>query len=80
MLTAKKLARMLHQICEELAPEFDHKAKHDLHKVWEDIPADRKKLMMDTGERLLGRLGAGGYLADRGAHIVPCDSCDYDDS
>lgn len=80
MLTAEKLARMLHQICEELAPEFDHKAKHDLPRAWEDTPADRKKLMMNTSERLLARLGAGGYLAGRGPHIIPRDSCDYDDS
>jgi hypothetical protein len=52
---AEQIARELHEVYEDLAPEFGYRTRKESAVPWDDVPSGNKGLMRATVTRLLHR-------------------------
>lgn len=56
VMDAETLARLFHETYEELAPSHGWETQERSRKVWEEVPAENKSLMIAVAERVLDAL------------------------
>jgi hypothetical protein len=54
-LDYERIAREFHETYERLAPTFSYETRKASAVPWEDVPAQNKRLMMETVRSLLER-------------------------
>ncbi len=52
-MDAEFMAKLFHQIYEELAPKFNYETRKASAKPWFEVPENNKKLMIAVAERIL---------------------------
>ena len=55
-MDAEQLAKLFHEVYEELAPKFNYETRKASAKPWADVPENNKKLMIAVAERILMRI------------------------
>ncbi len=56
MPTPEELARLFHELYEELAPSHGYETRRASAKPWADVPAQNKALMTDVCAHILAEL------------------------
>ena len=52
-MEAEQLARLFHEIYEELAPAFAYQTRRASRKPWKNVPERNKQLMIAVAEKIL---------------------------
>lgn len=54
--TPEQLAQLFHQIYEEEAPKHGYETRATSRTTWDNVPADNKKTMIATAERVIKKM------------------------
>jgi hypothetical protein len=54
-LSAEELAKMFHDIYEQLAPKFGYKTREESAVPWDQVPENNKQLMVAVCAMILGK-------------------------
>ena len=73
MMEAEKLAKLFHEIYEELAPSYGYVTREESVKPWKDVPGQNKKLMTAVCERILSIYLTYGAESTKTARVY-CNS------
>ena len=57
---AERLARLFHEVYEELAPSFGYETRQESRKPWADVPTQNKALMIAVCDRILDEWAING--------------------
>lgn len=61
------IARLFHEVYENLAPSFDYETRESSAKPWTEVPENNRNLMVATVERVMDALG---IEADKGQFAI----------